>query len=160
MPHLRRRIVIAAAIITSLFAASANGAEARPVGVHRYVLGAPDPVVAGTVAWAADADFAVACPAPGRDVGVGGSCFPPSAFPGDVEITVRDAGGLRVGGRVWFESERGDRLGGAHTFCERAFVDVPRGAAIGVVAVDSTVVRCGPVGGGVGTAGVITVASR
>ena len=122
-----------------------------------YVLGVADPAAAATVKWATRTDLGVACSRSRGAPGVGGACIalPPAAQ--RVSVTIDDVSGRLVGGTRQFVDARGFRLGTAQSFCHRHESEVPPGAVSLVVAVDSTVTRCGLPAGGVGTAGVIVV---
>ena len=154
MKRVKGTIATALAVV---MLGGATEANAGHLVAYRYVTGAPDPVAAATVGWATRVELTVSCAPDAATPSLGGVCFD-VAEARAVEIEVIDQSGRHVSGTVWFESSAGRRVGRATAFCERVAVEVPPGATRGVVALDSTVVRCGLDGGGPATAGTVAIA--
>ena len=153
----RTRLITVAVGLLALLAA-VGPAPAAPVLTARDVTGTPDPVVAGTAAWATGLDVSAHCAPNALVPGAGGACFDVPSGVRSAAVTVADASGRMVSGRVWFEDGRGRRLMSSSRFCRGVMVAVPAGALRAVVTVDTTVIGCGLRHGGPATAGTISLA--
>ncbi len=148
---------VLAAIAGVLCLAAPPNASASTSVTAAYVLGAPDVVAAGTVAWIANVELGVTCVPSERGPHVGGVCVDLVSGAVSVEVAIHDATHRRVSGTLSYVDRAGGRVGASIRFCDRHRGEVPPGAAGLVVAVESTVIRCGPVRGGPATAGRVSV---
>jgi len=156
---MKGRVVTGALALLVLLGLVAVPAPAPAATVRSapYATGAPDPVAAATVMWATNTDLGVQCAAHPLLPGLGGACFDVPTGLRSVGVTVVDASRRRVSGNLWFEDAGGAPLVGPAPFCRQARVDVPPGAVRVVVAVDTTVIRCGLAHGGPATTGWISL---